>query len=89
MVQSSMKLFNRNTDKTSKVEVEPSSHFALIIVKNDHLQIEHSIDISALSFDQMDDLISYAQFMLDMQDITVEDFEYDCDHEHEDDETND
>lgn len=60
MLQSSMKIFNRKPEPTSE-------HVALLFIKNDHLQIQDTIDLTALSYESLNTLIDVAEDLHDLQ----------------------
>lgn len=85
MVKSSMKLFSRKSKKIEEGHpVNPSNHYAMLVVKNEHFGLDYGYDISDLTYEQLQMVIGYIEFMQNYDNMSVEDFEFD--EEDEDDE---
>lgn len=68
VVESSMKLFNRS---------KSSEHVAFLFIKNDHLDVQQTTDLSDLNYDNLNALVQFAEDLHELQYAeTPEDMEY-------------
>lgn len=81
MVKSSMKFLKRHSKKNEPQghSVVPSNHYAMLIVKNEHFDVDYAHDLSDLTYEQLQQVHSYITFMQHYDNMSVEDFEDDDD----------